>query len=406
MRIAQIAPLWEATPPATYGGTEQVVSLLTERMVQLGHEVTLFASGDSRTHARLISTIDASLRQKKVYATTYEDLRLLEAVFERSDEFDIIHNHLGALALPFAKLSSTPVITTLHGAFKPRTFRDFISAHAQLPYISISDYQRTGCPNLNYVRTIYHGLNLKVIAPSLSFQDKNYLAFLGRFSAEKGPDLAIQVAKATGQKLIMAGKIDPVDREFFRESVEPHIDGQQIQFIGELNFQEKIKFLSQARATLCPITWPEPFGLVLIESMACGTPVLALRDGSIPEIIRHEKTGFIADSVEEMISQLGQVNEIDRRVCRHHVESRFSVERMVDNHLETYGLLVEHSHKNRYHKHQQHPDAFTKNSSATNFSTPNFSVHQAPGQITPLKSNDSTSLREFAPVYLDRIPGP
>jgi glycosyltransferase involved in cell wall biosynthesis len=283
----------------------------------------------------------------------YQELKMMENVISMADEFDVIHNHLGITALPFASLTETPMLTTLHGAFKPKALRDFFEDYAHLPYVSISDNQRLGLPDLNYVATIYHGLEISRFNPSLSPGGKDYLAFLGRFTCEKGPHHAIRMAKETGRKLVMAGKVDMVDREFFREEIEPHFDGEQIIYIGEVNHAQKVELMRNAYATLCPVTWPEPFGLVLIESMACGTPVLALRDGSIPELISHGESGFVCDTVEALTACIDQVKELDRRVCRHYVESRFTVSRMTEDYLRIYRLLVEQSGKNRYDKHQQ-----------------------------------------------------
>jgi glycosyltransferase involved in cell wall biosynthesis len=353
LKIAQLAPLWESVPPKTYGGTELVVHLLTETLVGLGHEVTLFASGDSQTQGRLISTVPASLRTQGVQVATYEELSFLEAVFERAEEFDIIHNHMMPMPLPFARMSQTPVLTTLHGAFKPKALREFIEQYAELPYVSISNYQRTGSPHLNYMATVYHGLDLQRFDYDTQGAHKDYLVFLGRFSAEKGPHLAIQIARETGLPLVMAGKVDLVDREYFLDDIEPCIDGQLVRYIGEVNHAQKVTLLKNAKATLCPVLWPEPFGLVLIESMACGTPVIALRDGSIPEIVESGINGFICQTVDEMIDAVHRISEINRRRCRLTCEQRFTKERMTLDYQEIYRLLVEQSQANRYHKH--HP---------------------------------------------------
>lgn len=340
MRIAQIAPLWEPVPPRTYGGSELVVHLLTEELVRLGHEVTLFASGDSVTQARLISTIPRSLRGDAVQMPFFQELRLLEKVFAQSEQFDVIHNHLGPTALPFASLTSVPVVTTLHNALKYKNLQDFFKNYAHLPYVSISHYQQTLCQKLNYISNVYHGINIKQFTPSLTVGDKKYLAFLGRFSAEKGPHHAIRVAKETGWPLIMAGKVEVMDKDFFKEEIEPQIDGQQIQFIGEVDHLQKVELLRNAAATLFPVTWPEPFGLVLVESLACGTPVLALRDGSIPEILRPGITGFIGESIEDLIEYAGRIGEIDRRVCHYDAAHRFAMERMAQDYLEVYNIIA------------------------------------------------------------------
>jgi glycosyltransferase involved in cell wall biosynthesis len=349
MRIAQVAPLWEPVPPKKYGGTELVVHLLTEELVRLGHDVTLFASGDSITSARLVSATEGGYRLNKMQNCNFHDLRIIEQVMLHSNEFDIIHNHLGPQLFPFASLMAPPLLTTQHNAFKPKSYRECYQLYPRLPIISISDYQRNGCPELHYAATIYHGLALKTFTPSYTYEDKHYLVFLGRFSQEKGPHHAIRVARETGWKLIMAGKIDRCDLEFYREHVEPQIDGEQIQFVGEVDHAQKVALMRNAAVTLCPITWPEPFGLVIAESMACGTPVLAMRNGSVPELIEHGRSGFIADTVEEMIGHVSRIPEIDRRYCRDYAESRFSVERMTEDYLKVYEWLIEKSATNEYH---------------------------------------------------------
>jgi len=353
MKVAQITPLWETVPPKTYGGTELVASLLSEGLIKQGHEVTLFAAKGSELSKRFGSRIEicaeASLRELGVInqgvASQYYELQLSEKVLQKADQFDIIHNHLGFQLLPFASVINTPMVTTLHGVFEPPFIREFVRQYKDLPFISISDYQRTPCPELNYMATIYHGIPVNLYQPTYSHRHKTYLAFLGRFSLEKGPHHAIRIAKETGWPLIMAGKVDPVDRDFFETTIQPHIDGQQIRFIGEVNHPQKVELLRHAAATLCPVTWPEPFGLVLIESLACGTPVLALRNGSIPEIIEEGATGFIGNSVEELIEAVSKIRYLDRRNCRSSAESYFSVERMTQDYLSIYRLLLERSSK-------------------------------------------------------------
>lgn len=370
MRIAQIAPLWETIPPRSYGGTELIVHLLTKELVAMGHEVTLFAVGTSQTSASLEAVFDKPLRDlSQLYpltkpdhavslypgspVSTLHELQVLERVFAASDRFDVIHNHLGCITLSFAVLSDMPVLTTLHGAFSSDTLyhqaeMQYYEAHAQLPYVSISNNQRIPCPLLNYQGTVYHGLDLNQYQASFNIADKNYLAFLGRFCEDKGPHLAIKAALETGWKLIMAGKIDcQEEKEYFREKIEPYVDNQQILYIGELNHPKKVRLLQNAAATLCPVTWSEPFGLVLIESMACGTPVIALKNGSIPEIVVHGKTGFVTESLEAFIACIGQINEIDRRACRTHVETLFSDYRMTCDYLRIYEQLIENKTKDK-----------------------------------------------------------
>lgn len=340
MRIAQIAPLWEQVPPTTYGGTELVVSLLTEELVRRGHEVTLFASGDSTTAAKLESVHSKALRLDKAVreAAIYEMLHLSQ-VYERASEFDVIHSHMGCAALPYASLVKTPTIHTLHGIFTPDNEKMFVHARRQ-PFVSISDSQREQRLGLNCVATVYNGVDTSTYKFYPKPGDPPYLAFLGRVSPEKGTHLAIEVAKRTGWTLKMAGKIDVVDVEYYETLVKPHIDGEQIQFLGEANHTQKNILMGNAVATLFPITWREPFGLVMIESMASGTPVIAMKMGSTPEVIAHGKTGFLCESVDEFVTALEQVQSIDRYACRQHVEDRFSVRRMVDGYEAVYRLAV------------------------------------------------------------------
>ncbi len=364
MRIAQLAPLWETIPPVSYGGTELVVSLLTEALVKLGHEVVLFAASPSKTQAEFQACSQYPLRElsSKVSflhsphsvstypgssLSVYYELQLLDKVFSQADGFDVIHNHLGFITLPCAGLTKTPVVTTLHGAFRGHTLRDYVEqnyfmSYSHLPFVSISHDQRKLCPTLNYVETIYHGIPIEQYQPSFEHREKGYLAFLGRFCADKGPHHAIRIAKETGWNLIMAGKVDCEDeKNFFEREIEPYVDGHQIQYVGELNHAQKVDLLKNAAATLCPVGWPEPFGLVLIESMACGTPVLALHNGAIPEIVAHEKTGFVMETVDDLVQYVSQIQHLDRRVCRNHVEKHFSVQKMVENYVNTYCRLLQ-----------------------------------------------------------------
>lgn len=340
MRIAQIAPLWEQVPPATYGGTELVVSLLTEELVRRGHEVTLFASGDSTTTAKLESIHPQALRLDPTIKEVgiYEMLQLSQ-VYERANEFDIIHSHMGCAGLPYANLVKTPTVFTLHGIFTPDNEKMFAHARRQ-PFISISDSQREPRLNLNCVATVYNGVNTSAYRFYPKPSDPPYLAFLGRMSPEKGTHLAIAIAKATGWNLKIAGKIDPVDVEYFEQEIKPDIDGTQIQFLGEANHAQKNVLLGNAVATLFPITWREPFGLVMAESMAAGTPVIAMNLGSAPEVIAHGKTGFLCQTVEECIQALSKIPAIDRQACRQHVETNFSAQRMADGYEAVYQKVL------------------------------------------------------------------
>jgi len=340
MRIAQIAPLWERVPPTTYGGTELVVSLLTEELVRRGHEVTLFASGDSITAAQLEAVHHQALRldPKVKEAAIYEMLQLSQ-VYERAKEFDIIHSHMGCTALPYANLVKTPTVHTLHGIFTPDNEKMFMHARNQ-PFISISDSQREPRLGLNCVATVYNGVEPSSYKFYPQPSDPPYLAFLGRVSPEKGTHLAIEIAKQTNSVLKIAGKIDVVDVEYYETQIKPHIDGEQIQFLGEANHVQKNILMGNAVATLFPITWREPFGLVMIESMVSGTPVVAMELGSTREVIVHGKTGFLCQSVAECVDSLGKIHTIDRKACRQHVEDHFSVRRMADGYEAVYQQIM------------------------------------------------------------------
>jgi glycosyltransferase involved in cell wall biosynthesis len=339
MRIAQVAPLRERVPPPSYGGIELVVSHLTDELVRRGHEVTLFASGDSLTRAKLEAVCDRALRldPNVVNCDAYELLELSQ-VYQRAAEFDIIHSHLGVLTLAMAGLVTTPTVHTLHHSFNPDTAKIY-THHYKQAYVSISDAQRK--IDLNYVRTVYNGIDENNYPFIVEPENPAYLAFLGRFSPQKGPHHAISIAKQTGWRLKMAGKIDDIDRKFFEQEVAPHIDGKQIQYLGEVNHSEKAKLLGNAAVTLFPITWEEPFGLVMIESMATGTPVIATNMGSVPEVVSQGVSGFICKSHEDMASMIPKALELNRNSCRKYVEDRFTVSKMVDGYEEIYRKILE-----------------------------------------------------------------
>jgi len=347
MKIAQIAPLWETVPPPAYGGIELVVSLLTEELVRRGHEVTLFASGDSTTAAQLESVHPQALRldsQVREYGI-YETLNVSKA-YERAEEFDIIHSHVGCGALSYAGLVKTPTVHTLHGVFTPDNEKMFLHARRQ-PFVSISDSQREARLGLNYVGTVYNGVDASTYDFRPSPDNPPYLAFLGRMSPEKGVHLAIEIAKKSGWHLKIAGKVDPVDVEYFAEQVKPHIDGKQIEFLGEANHQQKSVLMGGAVATLFPITWREPFGLVMIESMVTGTPVIAINLGSVPEIVAHGKSGFICSNVDECVAAIDKAVRLDRRGCHDHVLMNFTAQRMTDGYEAVYrGILADRYAKN------------------------------------------------------------
>jgi glycosyltransferase involved in cell wall biosynthesis len=340
MRIAQLAPLWECVPPPAYGGIELVVGLLTDELVRRGHDVTLFATGDSTTEAKLSSVHPRALRLDdavKDYCV-YEALQLSH-VFQRAGEFDVIHSHMGHPALPYSKLIKVPTVHTLHGVFTSDNAKLYQHAKEQ-PYISISNAQVDPQLGLNCVATVYNAIDVKRHRFFPTADEPPYLVFLGRMSPEKGPHHAITIAKQTGLPLKMAGKVDFVDEEFFAREVKPHIDGCQIQFLGEANHTQKNELMGRAIATLFPITWREPFGLVMVESMAAGTPVIAMRMGSTPEVIDHGKTGYLCDTVEECVQAVKNIDKIDRFACRDHVTSYFSVTQMTDGYEAVYRQVV------------------------------------------------------------------
>jgi glycosyltransferase involved in cell wall biosynthesis len=340
MRIAQIAPLWERVPPPAYGGTELVVSLLTEELVKRGHEVTLFASGDSITTAQLESVHPRALRldeNVKEYGI-YEMLNIAR-VYDRASEFDLIHAHVGCGALPYGSLVKTPTVHTLHGIFTPDNEKLFTHARQQ-PFVSISNSQRETRLGLNYVGTVYNGIDPYCYNFHATPDNPTYLAFLGRMSPEKGPHLAIEIAKRGGWNLKMAGKVDPVDADFFATKVQPHIDGKQIEYLGEATHADKSPLLGGAVATLFPITWREPFGLVMVESMVCGTPVIAMNLGSVAEVVTNGATGFVCQTVADCIAAVEKIPQIDRRLCREKAIEGFSAKRMADGYEAVYQKLL------------------------------------------------------------------
>ncbi|HEY9706694.1 MAG TPA: glycosyltransferase family 4 protein [Oculatellaceae cyanobacterium] len=328
MRIAQIAPLWERVPPFRYGGIELIVSLLTDELVRRGHEVTLFASGDSITKAHLKAVHDQALRlDKEVKEPGLYEQMMLSDLYQQAHHFDIIHSHIGYTALPYSVFVKTPTVHTTHGIFTPdneKIFRRFASQ----PYTSISEAQREPRLGLNYIHTVYNGIEPDAYPLQEKPTQPPYLAFVGRLSPEKGPEGAIAIARATGLPLKMAGKIDAVDRTYYDDKLKPLIDGEQIQYLGEVSHEEKVQLLSNATVTLFPITWREPFGLVMIESMATGTPVVGMALGAVPEVIAHGKSGFVCNTIEEMIEAVPEAMKLDRPTCRDYVLNRFSVSTM------------------------------------------------------------------------------
>ena len=342
MRIAQVAPLWERVPPPAYGGTELVVSRLVDGLVRRGHDVTLFATADSNTLGNLVPGAPNALRIAGVTPNEYNiyDLMQLSRVIEQANQFDIVHFHVDASALPIANLLKVPCVHTIHGILTPLVEQLFVQNRHQ-NFISISNSQRRNDLSLNYVGTVYNGIDPDTYVFHEKPSDPPYLAFLGRMSPEKGPHLAIEIAKRSGWHLKMAGKVDRADVEFYKTQVEPLIDGEQIVYLGEANHQEKSVIMGGAVATLCPLTWREPFGLVMTESMVCGTPVIAIALGSAPELIVDGKTGFLCKDVDECVAALDRIGEIDRQACRDHVEQNFSSRNMIEGYETIYRNLLD-----------------------------------------------------------------
>ncbi|TWG97927.1 glycosyltransferase involved in cell wall biosynthesis [Mesorhizobium sp. J18] len=346
MKIAQIAPLAERCPPRLYGGTERIVSYLTEELVRQGHEVTLFASGDSITNAELVPCCDMALRLNPTVRDPlpYHSV-MLEQVRRRAAEFDILHFHIDYLHYPMAASFSNKMVTTLHGRLDLPDIKPFYSVFPHYPLISISDDQRRPMPRVNWAGTVYHGLP-KDLLPFTEVPDGDYLAFLGRISPEKRPDRAIEIAARAGMKLKIAAKIDKADQTYWDEIIAPMVANHpNVEFIGEINEHQKADFLGNARALLFPIDWPEPFGLVMIEAIACGTPVIAFRNGSVPEVIDDGLTGFIVDNLDDAVAAVSKVDSLERSAVRSVFEERFTIERMALDYLAIYRELagVEHT---------------------------------------------------------------
>jgi glycosyltransferase involved in cell wall biosynthesis len=340
MRIAQIAPLYESVPPQLYGGTERIVSYLTEELVRQGHDVTLFASGDSHTAARLVASSPRALRlDPEGMDRLAAHVCQLEDVFADTARFDLMHFHVDYSHFPLSSRQDTPNVTTLHGRLDLPHVVPVYRRFDRMPLISISDSQRTALPWADWRRTVYHGLPLDLYA--LDPRPGEYLAFLGRISPEKRLDWAIEIARRARQRLRVAAKIDPVDRPYFDEVIAPLVRQPHVDFIGEIGEADKGEFLGRASALLFPIDWPEPFGLVMIEAFACGTPVVAYRRGSVPEVVDPGQTGFIVDALDEAAAAVGRIAEVSRAGCRQIFEKRFSVERMARDYLAVYREMVD-----------------------------------------------------------------
>ena len=340
MRIAQIAPLYEAVPPRLYGGTERVVSFLTEELVALGHEVTLFASGDSVTAAELEAVWPNALRLDPATRDQIAPhMLLMEAVRRRAGAFDILHFHLDYLPFSLFSRQSTPFVTTLHGRLDLPELRPVFSNFPEAPVVSISDSQRRPLPEANYVGTVHHGLPAGLLMPQPQVRP-GYLAFLGRIAPEKGPDQAIRIARACGIPLKIAAKIDCADQRYFETVIRPLLAGGGVELIGEISDAQKPAFLSGARALLMPVEWPEPFGLVIIEAMACGTPVIAFDRGAVPEIIEDGRTGFIVQTEAEAIAAVARLGQLSRARVRAGFVERFTARRMAEDYVAIYRDLI------------------------------------------------------------------
>src|SRR5262245_6345294 len=340
MRIAQVAPLYESVPPGQYGGTERVVSYLTEELIELGHDVTLFASGDSITNAELAPCCPRSLRTDPgCFDPLARHYLMLEEVFRRASQFDLIHFHIDYLHFPLSRRSGISQLTTLHGRLDLPDLAPLYRQFHDMPLVSISDAQRRPIPWAGWLGTVHHGLPEDLF----KFHEVpgDYLAFLGRIAPEKRVDRAIEIARRAGMPLKIAAKVDKLDQDYFDTVIKPLLDPSLVEFIGEVDDKEKEEFLGNAYALLFPIDWPEPFGLVMIESMACGTPVIAWSNGSVPEIMEDGVTGFIVEEVEEAARAVERVESFDRMLCREAFERRFTVARMAEDYINIYEQILE-----------------------------------------------------------------
>jgi glycosyltransferase involved in cell wall biosynthesis len=344
MRIAQVAPLYESVPPKYYGGTERVVSYLTEELVRQGHEVTLFASGDSETAARLVAATPRSLRLDKTCVDQLaHHVLLLEQVCRRGGEFDVVHYHIDYVHFPLSRSRPHPHVTTLHGRLDIPDLAPLYDEFSEMPVVSISNSQRQPLPHANWQATVYHGLPEKL----LRFRPERgeYLAFIGRFSPEKRADRAIAIARRAGLPLKLAAKVDAVDQAYFDAEIKPLLDDPLIEFVGEIGEDAKDEFLGNAYALLFPIDWPEPFGLVMIEAMACGTPVIAYRHGSVEEVMENGLSGFVVSTIDEAVEAVERVADLDRAECRRVFDRRFTAAQMAEDYVRVYERVISASRR-------------------------------------------------------------
>ncbi|MGH9773221.1 MAG: glycosyltransferase family 4 protein [Candidatus Acidiferrales bacterium] len=339
MRIAQVAPLYESIPPKLYGGTERVVSYLTEELVRLGHDVTLFASGDSNTRAHLVPCCPSALRlNNECIDPLAHHILMLDRVFREAEDFDILHFHCDYMHFPMSRSRKIPNVTTLHGRLDLPDLTPLYREFTEMPVVSISNAQRSPLPWLNWQGTVYHGLPQDLY----HFHAKagKYLAFLGRICPEKGVDTAIEIARKSGIELRIAAKVDRVDEQYFEQVIRPMLNDPLIHFVGEIADRDKDEFLGNALALLAPVNWPEPFGISMIEALACGTPVIACPRGSIPEVIEDSKTGFIVRTADEAVAAIKKIRRLSRKTCRQTFERRFAVSRMAKDYLDIYRRLA------------------------------------------------------------------
>ncbi|HEY1958440.1 MAG TPA: glycosyltransferase family 4 protein [Polyangiaceae bacterium] len=338
LRIAQVAPLWESVPPKLYGGTERVVAYLTEALVAQGHDVTLFASGDSVTSAKLVATTPRALRLGGCADGIALHLAMLEEVYRRRSEFDVVHFHVDYLHFPITQREHITHVTTLHNRLDVADLMPLFHDFEGMPLVSISDSQRAPLPHATWVRTVHHGLPIDIHRPG---RGGDYLAFLGRICPEKGIVAAIEIAKRSHMPLRIAAKIGEQDRAYHEREVMPLLADPLVEFVGEIGERGKQEFLAGARALVFPIDWPEPFGMVMIEALACGTPIIAFPRGSVPEIVEHGVTGFLCDDVDEAVRAVARVPELSREVCRAAFERRFTADRMARDYVEVYRRLID-----------------------------------------------------------------
>ncbi len=362
MRIAQIAPLYEAVPPRLYGGTERVISWLTETLIEEGHDVTLFASGDSVTSARLEAVWPRALRlDGRVSSPGALHALMLEQVLRRASEFDLLHFHLDFQPFSLFLRQATPFVTTLHGRLDLPELRGTFEAFPTVPVVSVSDSQRAPLPRLNWAGTVLHGMPRDLLKPQPD--NRSYLAFLGRVSPEKGIDMAIEIAARSGIPLKIAAKVDVGDKDYFETVIRPQLKNPNVEYIGEIRDTEKSSFLSGALALLMPIQWPEPFGLVMIEAMACGTPVIACKRGSVPEIIDEGLTGYAVNGLAEAVEAVQRLEELSHFAVRRRFEERFTTERMTRDYLKLYRSLLLSRAKptiiKEDHRPIRHPGAYS-----------------------------------------------